>query len=171
MAFPSLPTLCPPSPPQKYLSVNVAFSSLTLPPPIFPPIMWQCFVIVLFYFYFEDNGIRTCVLFFHPVPMHMQFCKFYCPFPLAYNGLLFWKAERVLMCAQGVLHAFAHGTSVSSLIRRTFGESGVSTDVNSRGKILLNEIRTQVSRLQIHHSNHQAIPSCKEDKPSSHYKS
>jgi len=37
------------------------------------------------------------------------------------NSLLFQKAERVLTCAQDVLHAFAHGTSVYSLIRRLLG--------------------------------------------------
>jgi len=89
----------------------------------------------------------------------MQFCKFCHPFPPAHNGLLLRKTERVLTCAQDVLLAFAYGTSVYSLIRRTFGESGVGTDVNSRGKIPLNGNRTWVKRSRIHHSNHQASPS------------
>jgi len=63
----------------------------------------------------------------------MQFCKFCYLFPPAHNGLLLQKAEQDLTCAQDVLRAFAHGASVYSLIRRTFGESGVRTDVNSRG--------------------------------------
>jgi len=44
------------------------------------------------------------------------------------------KQNRILTCAQDVLRAFVHGTSVYGLIRRTFGESGVCTDVNTRGK-------------------------------------
>jgi len=93
----------------------------------------------------------------------MQFCKFCHPFPPAHNGLPFRKGERVLTCVQSVLHACGHGASVYGLIRITFGKSGVCTDVNSRGKILLNEIRTRVNRSRMHYSNHQAVPSPNDD--------
>jgi len=75
--------------------------------------------------------MSTYVLFLHPVPVCMRFCTFCHLFAPAHNGLLLRKAEQDLTCAQAVLRAFTHETSVYSLIRRTFGESRVCTDVNS----------------------------------------
>jgi len=44
-----------------------------------------------------------CFLFYHPIPVCMQFCEFFHLFPPAHNGLLLRKAEQDSTCAQDVL--------------------------------------------------------------------
>jgi len=61
-------------------------------------------------------------------------------------------------CTQDVLLAFAHGALVYSLIRRTFGESGVCTDVNSREETFERDLNPSQQIMSAIRSNHPAIP-------------
>jgi len=77
--------------------------------------------------------------FLHPVPVCMRICEFCHLFPPAHNGLFLRKAEQDLTCAKDVLRAFAHGTSVYSLIRRRKIKQDVWSSDDNKWGMLLNE--------------------------------
>jgi len=96
-------------------------------------------------FYIIQRYINSIYYYYY---VCMRICEFCHLFPPAHNGLLLRKAEQDLTCAQDALRAFAHGTSIYSLIRRLLGRVESALMLTPEENIPLNGNRTRVVRLR-----------------------